>query len=103
MNFVKMTAGHKLDAEFMTFEAEAVTNGIMDDDNSVILIGEHAGYTVKFMGFVPDPVYLTGGDVSDNIDGAAISFGIMVRDPEGNETTYIPGVSSSKAVWNKQS
>lgn len=103
MNFVKMAAGHKLDAEFMTFEAEAVTSGIMDDDNSVILIGEHDGYKVKFTGFVPDPVYLTGGNVADNIDSAEISFGILVRDPEGNETVYVPGVSSSKAVWKKQS
>ena len=103
MNFVKMAAGHRLDNGFMILDAEAQTRGIIDDDNGVILIGEHAGYKVKLMGFVPDPVYLSGGNVVDNIDGAAISFGVMVVDPEGNETVYVPGVSSSQAVWAKQS
>lgn len=104
MNFIKMTANQTDDEDvFLNIAAEAETRGILDDDNGVILFGEHAGYKVRIMGKIPNPVMLQSGDVIDALDETLISFGIAVVDPDGNETVYIPGVKTSQAIWKKQS
>lgn len=104
MNFVKLNAIQNADdGSFMKFDAEAATRGILDDDSGVILYGEHDGYKVTIHGIVPDPVYLSAGNVEDALVDTEIAFGIMVEDPEGNTALYLPGVKNSKAVWTVQS
>lgn len=104
MNFVKLNAIQNADdGSFMKLEAEAVTRGILDDDNGVILYGEYAGFKVMIKGVIPDPVYLSEGNVEDALADSEIAFAIVVEDPEGYTALYIPGVKDSKAVWTVQS
>ena len=104
MNYVQMTAGQDLDTgDLMKIEAEAETRGIIDEDNNVILYGEHAGYKVKLICEITDPVYLVSGDVVDGLDDADVAFSLEVRDPDGNLTRYFPGVHEGGVVWQKES
>ena len=104
MNFVNMNANQSYDEDVsLQIVAEAETKGILDDDTGVILYGEHAGYKVRLMGKIPNPVMIQSGDVVDALDETLISFGIAVVDPDGNTTLYAPDVKTSQAIWKKQS
>ncbi len=104
MNFINMNAIQTDDEDVsLNIAAEAETKGILDDDNGVILYGEHAGYKVRLMGKIPNPVMLQSGDVVDALNETLISFMIAVMDPDGNTTLYAPDVKTSQAIWKKQS
>ena len=103
MNFVKMAAGADDigGAGFMNIEAEAELKMILDDDSGeYVAPGEgQEGFKVLVGLFVPQPVFLSGGVVTDGMDGIEVSLCATVFYPDGTAKNYVPTINSTKILW----